>query len=86
MLFLFLDLYFSYFDKYDTYAILARDIEKEILSDKHAKVANTVNSSLDICKLVANTKFPNLDPLFDQVKIDEADICTLVSDIRESFT
>ena len=46
---------FSYFDKYDNYAILALDIEKEILSDKNAKVANTVKSSLDIYKIVANT-------------------------------
>ena len=77
---------FSFFDKYDTCAILAREIEKEILSDKNTKVANTVNSSLDIYKLVANTKFPNLDLLFDQVKFDEADICTLVPEFRESFT
>ena len=58
---------FSYFDKYDTYAILALNIEKEILSDKNAKVANTVNSSLDTYKLVANTKFPNLDLLFCKI-------------------
>lgn len=77
---------FSYFDKYNTCASLARDIEKGILSDKSSKEANSVNSSLDIYKLVAHTKFPNLDLLFDKVKIDETNISTLVPEHRDLFT
>lgn len=77
---------FSYTDKYDTCALLAGYIEKEILSDKNSKEAKTVNSSLDIYKLVANTKFPNLDLLFDKVKIDETNISTLVPEFKNSFT
>ena len=77
---------FSYIDKYNACALLARDIEKEILNDKNSKEANTVNSSLDIYNLVANTKFPNLDLLFDKVNIDEANISTLVPEYKDSFT
>ena len=77
---------FSYCDKYNTCVSLARDIEKGILSDKKSNETNTVNSSLDIYKLVVNTKFPNLDLLFDKVKIDEANISTLVPEFKEQFT
>lgn len=77
---------FSYCESSTTCISLARDIEKELLTDKATKESRTVNSSFDIYKLIAKTKFQNLDVLFENTSIDETNIKTLIAEHKPCFT
>ena len=77
---------FSYCDTLSSCASLAKNIEKYILGDKKSDDIGIVNSLLDIYKLIAKTKFPNLNLLFNKVIFDESNIITLVPEHKVEFT
>lgn len=65
---------------------IAKQVEKELLSDKTEDNLCYVSSSLELYKLISKTKFHDASILFNNVKIDESKIITLIIDHKCDFS